>query len=338
MSLFKRPHSPFWQTEFQVEGTRVSRSTRTSSRREAERVERELREQIRRDLKQSAPKPTAALTIDQACGRYWIEHGSRLADHVNVKRYLLYATRYLDPLMLLGDLSNRHIAEFITTMRDAGIGDRAINHTVVCLQGVHNRAAKVWEEPVRIINWREHKTKGQSRTRWITPEIARELLDAMHPDTAEIVRFMLLTGVRKKEAFNLLADNIDYQNATATVIQKGGRIHVVELGPEALLLLQALPERGRYVFDTTNWRKRFEAAKQTIGLEDFRWHDLRHTAATWLGQSGASLDIIKEQLGHSSIAVTQKYRHVTRSEVRAALQRIPALSPSSDKIVPLKRG
>lgn len=63
-----------------------------------------------------------------------------------------------------------------------------------------------------------------------------------------------------------------------------------------------------------------------IGKPDLRWHDLRHTLATWLGRSGADLAVIQQQLGHSSIAVTNKYRHVIGSEVRDALDRLPRLT------------
>ncbi len=277
------------------------------------------------------------MTLDAACGRYWLEHGSRLSDHRNIKRYLLYICRHIDAEMWLSDLSNKHISAFIQSMRAAGIGERAINHTVVCMQGVHNRAGKVWEEQIRVIDWTPHKSPEKQRTNWISLDEARELLKRMHPDTAEIVQFILLAGARKAEAFNLERDKIDWEQATATVIQKGGREHVFELSPEAMMLLRSLPDRGRYVFDTTNWRKRFDEAKRACGLDTLRWHDLRHTAATWLGQSGAPLEVIKTQLGHSSINVTQKYRHVNRTEVRAALQRVPTLVPTAENIVPLKR-
>lgn len=72
-------------------------------------------------------------------------------------------------------------------------------------------------------------------------------------------------------------------------------------------------------------------------MPGLRWHDMRHTLATWLGQGGAPLEVIRDQLGHSSISVTQKYRHVVAGEVRDALQKLPALAPAGTKVVRLKR-
>jgi site-specific recombinase XerD len=101
-------------------------------------------------------------------------------------------------------------------------------------------------------------------------------------------------------------------------------------------VLRDVPQTGRYVFQTTNWRKHFEAALLAAGIDNFRWHDLRHTFATWLGHSGAPLEVIRDQLGHSSISVTQKYRHVIRGEVRAALHNLPTVSPISAGVTRLK--
>jgi hypothetical protein len=91
------------------------------------------------------------------------------------------------------------------------------------------------------------------------------------------------------------------------------------------------------VFDTTNWRRAFERAKREIVEPALRWHDLRHTVATWLGQQGVSLEVIRDVLGHSSVSVTEKYRHVIQREVRAAVQKLPPLSPTTSKVPSLKR-
>lgn len=337
MSLFKQPRSPFWYTEIVVNGRRVRRSTRHKSRREAEVFERELREQIKREDEATRGKPTAVLTLDHACGRYWLEHGQHLADAVNVERWIRYIIRYMDASRPLADLSTRHVTAFVTDMRTDGIGEISINRTISTLQGIHNRAAKRWEAPVKVIDWRPHKSRERGRTRWITQDQARKFLEALPPDTAEIVYFILLTGARRAEAFGLLRENIDWQNGTATAIAKGGKQHVFELTAEGLLHLRSIPDRGRYAFDTTGYRKRFDMAKVAAEIEDFTWHDLRHTFATWLGQAGGSLEVIKEQLGHSSIAVTQKYRHVARREVRAAMSKMKPLTDVADNVVPLKK-
>ena len=332
MSIFKRTGSQNWQTEIVVNGNRVSRSTGTADRRAADRFERDLRDALKREAK--TKRPRGQLTIDAACGRYWIEHGHRLRDAANVKRWLQYIVRWMDTGLLLSELGNRHVNELRQTMMANAVGRISQNRTIVTLQGVHNRAAKVWEEPTMAVHWGQFKTKEHARIAHITPEQARALLDAMPIDTARLVHFLLATGMRKREAVNLTWDHVKPDRVTITA--KGGIVRDVALGPDALAILAECPRDGRYVFDATNSRKRFDAAKVEAGVPALRWHDLRHTAATWLGQSGADMAVIQQQLGHSSIAVTNKYRHVIETETRAALDRLPRLSAAS-KVVALRR-
>src|ERR1700694_3035300 len=100
MSVFKRAGSPFYYSEFEIEGHRFCRSTRCLSRREALVQERHLKAEERAKL--SERRSVATLTLDQAFGRYWIEHASKLAPAwaVEVERYGKQILASLDPEML----------------------------------------------------------------------------------------------------------------------------------------------------------------------------------------------------------------------------------------------
>lgn len=335
MSLFKRPGSPFWYCEFTVKGTRITRSTQTASRREAERFQRDLRRQAREEFN-TKTTPSVSLTLDQACGKYWVEHGYKLRDARNVERWLRYVLIHLDGGLPITELSDAHVNDLVAGMRKQGTGEVAINRTVVALQGVHNRASKYWKDKVLVIHWKLHKTKETARTNWISVEQAQALLAELPEHTRRLVMFMLTTGIRQKEAFELRWDRVSLERSQITIIAKGGITRDVELSAEAAMILAETPRIGDQVFDTTNWRRHFDKAKRTAGVSNLRWHDLRHTFASWLGRSGASLDVIKNTLGHSSITVTQKYRHVATTEVREALNRMPTIGEHAN-VVPLKR-
>lgn len=332
MSLFKRAGSPFWQTEIVVKSVRVIRSTGTTSRRDAEQFERTLRDQLRREV--AEPKRTPAFTLDQACGRYWIEHGQRLRDARNVKRWLVYITQHIDKDTPISELSTRHAVEMVEAMRQRGVGEISINRTVTALQGVHNRAGKAWEIPVRVINWRQLKTKERARTQHLEHDEALRLLAELPDHIRAVVLFLLSTGLRKREAFNLTWDKVRTGSVTVTV--KGGYEREVPLSPDAANVLATQPRTGAYVFDTTNARKHFEQACERASVPHIRWHDLRHTFATRLGRSGADLKVIRDALGHSSITVTEKYRHVVHAEVSEALARLPSMTETAT-VVPLRR-
>ena len=68
--------------------------------------------------------------------------------------------------------------------------------------------------------------------------------------------------------------------------------------------------------------KAWNVARKRAGLVDFRWHDLRHTAASYLAMSGASLREIAEILGHRTIKQTMKYTHLVEPHTRGVLEKM----------------
>ncbi len=230
-----------------------------------------------------------------------------------------------------------HVNTLVQKRLGMGAGPAGVNRTISALQTMHNRAAKRWGIPVLVIDWSEHKLdEPQERVRWITQRQATLLvqtLDRFAQHIARVVEFLFLTGVRKNEAFTARWDKIDWEKATITLDVKGRRVNgkrktrTVELSSEAVLLLESMREHadGPDVFDTTNWRKHFDRACEETGLEDFRWHDIRHTFATLLGRAGVPLEVVSKAVGHSSVKVTEKYRHVVSDEVRNAVNRFPSL-------------
>lgn len=343
MYLYKRENSPYWWTEFTVKGDRIRRSTETASRRDAEAVARRLRDKAIAAAK-AKPKgsPVEVLTLDQACGRYWIEHGRRLKDARNEARNLKYITATIGGDLPLSEVSNRHVNALVKRRLEMGAGPAGVNRTVSTLKTMMNRAAKRWEERVRAIAWSSHKLKEpKERVRYLTQDECRRLLDCIEglpaPHVASVVHFLLLTGLRKAEAFNATWDKLDEARGVLTVRVKGGHEREVPLSSEAMQLIRDLPRKSRYLFDTTNWRRHFDAGLDAANIQDFRWHDLRHTFATLLGKSGASIEVVSKALGHSSLTVTMKYRHVLHNEVLAAMQAAPPLRPHTGNVVPLKK-
>ena len=338
MSIFKRPGSPYYYTEFVFRERRIVRSTRCTSARDAEAFERKLRDEIARETPKTAPTPS--FTLDQACGKYWKQWGRKLRWASEVSRHLRLICRHLDKEMPLVQLSNKDVNRLVEGRQKDGAGPAGVNRTLAVLQGVHTRAGSNWEEPVRAIAWREHKLKEpKGRTRDLTPEEAKRLIAALHPATAFIVRFLVLTGLRLNEALQLTWAHVQFDRRLLINVQvKGGHKRNIPIGDDALMVLHEVPREGRYVFDATNFRKRWKAGLKAAGIADFKVHDLRHTLATWLRQQGVALEVVRDVLGHSSIAVTQKYAHVHQGEVREALQKVPSLGPISENIVQLKRG
>jgi integrase len=89
-----------------------------------------------------------------------------------------------------------------------------------------------------------------------------------------------------------------------------------------------------YVFGTRNWngfRTAWETALRSTGLGDFRFHDLRHTFASWLVQRRRSLREVQEALGHAAQAMTMRYSHLAPEHLRAAVAVLDDVLPSAQR-------
>jgi len=337
MSLFRRANSPYWYTEIQVKGTRIVRSTGTADRREALRYEKQLREDMKR---QAGTKQREAMTLDQACGKYWTDHGQTLKWQVDW--HLKKIVAFFGTELLLCELGNRHVDELAQERMREG-GPIGVNRTLAVLRQVHRMAGRKWDEPTKAVDWSAHmKREPKERVRWITPAEAGKLLQKLQELGADhgalAVEWSLYTGCRRSETFGLRWSDVDEERGTATVAGKTGR-RTVWLGADARSVLSRCDRSGTHVFNWTNHRKLFEAAVGSAGIRDFHWHDLRHVHATWLRQAGAPLEVVQRSLGHTLITTTGRYAHVDDVEVKDALRKLPSLSvtPESSNVVPIKR-
>src|SRR5262245_19242472 len=125
MSVFKRPGSPFYYAEFQIGGQRFLRSTRRKTEREARSEERKIKEAERAKLKEAAGRDQ--LTLDQGFERYWQEHGQRLSWASEVERYIHQILARVDPGILIENLGDSDVNDFVQVRVNEGGGEYAIN-------------------------------------------------------------------------------------------------------------------------------------------------------------------------------------------------------------------
>ena len=81
-------------------------------------------------------------------------------------------------------------------------------------------------------------------------------------------------------------------------------------------------ERTRYPFSQSGWRRDWRKALKEESIEDFRFHDTRHTAATRILRASNNLKVTQQLLGHKDIATTARYAHAMHDDVRAAMDAV----------------
>src|SRR5439155_25713377 len=100
---------------------------------------------------------------------------------------------------------------------------------------------------------------------------------------------------------------------------------------DAVLERRWIPGAKGYAFGSRNWhtfRSAWEGALSVAGIEGFRFHDLRHTFASWPVQRGRTLKEVQEALGHQTITMTMRYSHLAPDHLRAAVAVLDGFLPS----------
>jgi len=170
------------------------------------------------------------------------------------------------------------------------------------------------------------------RIRWLTREEADRLIVELPEHLASMVRFSLSTGLRQRNVLELQWNQVDLKRRIAWIHPdqaKARRGIAVPLNADAIVVLRqqqgkhssrVFTYQGRPVkqVNTAAWKKALARA----GITDFRWHDLRHTWASWLVQAGTPLNVLQEMGGWESASMVRRYAHLAADHLAAYAERL----------------
>lgn len=176
--------------------------------------------------------------------------------------------------------------------------------------------------------WRlKRPSVDDSRMRWLTAEERDQFIEASDEDIADLLTFLFFTGARLGEA--LVATDKDVVDGCVLLRTKKGkmkkvRTRSVPLHDRAKAAVEGktgllFPSPTGGVWERGSFYKRFYRGLERCGLEDFRPHDCRHTFASLLVQKGASLRVVADLLGHTSLAMVMRYAHLAPTHLESAI-------------------
>lgn len=259
-------------------------------------------------------------TFKEAAERWQEETQHKRTAHEDIRK-LLWIGRHLNHRRLR-EIDSDTLRDLARARRAEGSGPSTVNRYMALTRAILRRAALDWEwidKAPRIRLAPEPKR----RVRWITPDQARTLLNELPDHQRDACLLALATGLRQRNVLGLKWADIDLRNRVAWIhgdATKNGEDLQVPLNDTALEVLER--RRGRhsvYVLtyagkplksiNTRSWRKALKRA----GITNFRWHDLRHTWASWLVQRRVPLFVLQELGGWQSAEMVRRYAHLSPS-------------------------
>ncbi len=325
MSLYRR--NTLWWVRFTTPtGGRIRRSAGTADKRQAQEYHDRLKAEIWK-IQQLGTKPKR--TWEQAAVR-WLKEKAHKATLDADRMHL----RWLDRPLRGMDLSaiNRAVIDrLIETRRADGVANATVNRTLEVVRAILRKAVQEWE-------WIERAPairmlpEPKRRVRWLTQEEAERLLSELPDHLAEMARFALATGLRRANVTGLEWSQVDLARRIAWIHPdqaKARKAIAVPLNAGAMWVLQRqMGQHERYVFtyrgrpvsdvNTRAWKQALTRA----GIANFRWHDLRHTWASWHIQAGTPLHALQELGGWESADMVRRYAHLAADHLAEYAERL----------------
>ena len=361
MSLFRRKDSPNWWVDIRTsDGRRVQSSTGTSDTRRAQEYHDRLKAQIW-DQARLGLKPRHGWR--EAVVR-WIHEKQHKATLDDDRAHL----RWLDPYLgssRLDEIDIDMIAEITQARRQPYEIPRSkgpvrriapspatVNRTLEVLRAILHKARDEWQwldrcPPVPML------AVAAKRVRWITRAQAEALIETLPCHQRPMVRFALETGLRRSNITHMEWSQVDLERRVAWIHPdqaKAGKAIPVPLSSAAVIVLRGqqskhdrwvFPYRGKPVRQVTT--KAWREATAKLGLEPgFRFHDLRHTWASWHAQDGTPLHVLQELGGWASAQMVQRYAHLATEHLhqyvdRRSGLRLVAVGPENGDEIPTEK-
>lgn len=291
-----------------------------------------------------AKRHTMAETIDKYIRDILPVKGSDAKQQANQKNQLLewrerlghYVLADVTPA-LLGDMRDDMLRTEVRGNKTRS--PSTVNRYMAILSHVFTMAVTEWgwldDSPMRKV---KKPTEPKGRTRFLSDEERVALLAAAKEVHSRflypIIVLALSTGARRGEIINLKWSNVSLERKVITLYKtKNKEIRLLPLAGHALELVQQLyaerdsvsdylfpsPRNPRKPWDMqAPWNKAVEKA----ALEDFRFHDLRHSAASYLAMHGASPNEIAEVLGHKTLQMVKRYAHLSEAHTSAVVAKM----------------
>lgn len=316
MPIYPRKESKYFWCKFTVNGRTVRASTGETVESKARRVERKLfalAEQEAQRIKEGR------YLWQEATERWTNETQSKAAKSIKSdNRHIKWLNQFLNDKPL-DEIGRTDVDRIIKAKKDEGVSNATTNRMIAVLRGILRKAKNEWDW---IGSYPHIRTlpEPKGRVRWITREDADRLIRELPIHLKYMTRFALATGLRERNITRLRWEWVDLENKVThfpAEVMKNKKPLTIPLNNEAVSVLRdQIGKHNKYVFTYNGCSiqrangKAWRRALVRAGIENFRFHDLRHTWASWHVQAETEIHELKELGGWSDISMVLRYAHL----------------------------
>ncbi len=325
MSLYKRQDSRVWWVKITVAGKPLQKSTGTIDKAQAQefhdRLKCKLWEQERLGLKPRRFWQEAALR--------WLKETSDKRTHQDDIAKLRWLDKYLSD-STLDEITLYKVDE----IRQAKLNEATkstVNRYLALIRSILIKARDEWEWVDKVTKIKLYQ-EPRGRERSLTPDKLAKLLEELPQHQKDIVLFAVMTGLRQANISRLEWSWVNLEMRTLCIPHhqsKSDNPIPVYLTDSMMQILKkqigkhpinVFTYQGRPIksLNTRAWKNALTRA----GIDNFRWHDLRHTWATWHRQAGTPTHELQRLGAWKTTAMVERYAHVSSDAIRSATGRL----------------
>lgn len=330
---FRTKKTRVYQYDIVIKGSRFRGSCGTEDYEEAKEVEARVRASARQQRAIGG-----AYTLSEALGTYFRDKATGTPSEATTKSQARAILKHMDGKTQLSQLTDADIQLYVSKDR-ASCKNATVNRRLQMLTRAIKHMAKVYKADAPKLDMKAAETKEPERVRELSRDEQHALFAALPAEYHPFVSFSLLTGARISAISNLKWNAVDMDRREIQFLLKGGKTMLFPMNAEIVALLSALPRSNiianrAHVFTRvcghtaeripigsnggvfgTVWRQ----ALKDAGIQDYHFHDNRHTFATRMLRQTQNLKLVSRLLGHSKIESTMRYAHVLIDDMRAAM-------------------
>jgi integrase len=326
-----------FRVDVQIKGRRITRQAPNLTL--AREIESNLKAELLRDeFDITAHKAKRAVTLGDVWEKYLPlakeQKKSWKDDEWNYNRHLQprFGAKPLENISVLDIERMKLELKKGTNKNGKPFAPATIKHQIVLLRRLFNLAIKwrIYNGPNPVSSVELPKLDNM-KTEYLSDdeiERLRNVLDSWPCQcTASLIKFALLTGLRRGEFFRLEWSDIDFEHRLITLTPKGGKTQTIPISGEAIAVLTQLDRVSDYVFPNIDGSPRksirdtWESIKTKAQLPvDFRFHGLRHSWASRMISNGVDLAVVQTLMTHKHASTTERYAHLMPSALKRAAE------------------